>query len=176
VPDLVPNLESQQRDTSMGYGLIKRYRPEGMRTELIPFHLGKLIVAMDARENISLKPLDEVHVFPKSLFVEMPKAAVNGEVRFPGTYSFRQGETLNSVLQRAGGFNPEAYLRGAFFTRESARKIQEQRLSELRDRLQQEIFRAHLRGAPGPPLQGGYRSPESAAHSQAGPAQAHRAG
>jgi hypothetical protein len=160
----------------MGYGLIKRYRPEGMRTELIPFHLGKLIVAMDARENISLKPLDEVHVFPKSLFVEMPKAAVNGEVRFPGTYSFRQGETLNSVLQRAGGFNPEAYLRGAFFTRESARKIQEQRLSELRDRLQQEIFRAHLRGAPGPPLQGGYRSPESAAHSQAGPAQAHRAG
>jgi len=58
-----------------------------------------------------------------------------GEVRFPGTYPIFRGERLSSVLQRAGGFTPNAYLRGAVFTRRSVQEAQEQRLREL---LQQE--------------------------------------
>jgi polysaccharide export outer membrane protein len=60
---------------------------------------------------------------------------VLGEVRFPGGYPIQKGERLSSVLQRAGGFNDKAYLRGAVFTRQGVREAQEKRLEEL---LQQE--------------------------------------
>jgi protein involved in polysaccharide export with SLBB domain len=63
-------------------------------------------------------------------------------VVFPGGYHIAKGEKLSSVLRRAGGYTSEAYLPGAFFTRESARVQQELRLKELRDQLQQAIFRA----------------------------------
>lgn len=56
---------------------------------------------------------------------------VRGEVRFPGDYPIRKGERLSSVLQRAGGFNAAAYLRGALFTRLSVREAQQKRLDEL---------------------------------------------
>ena len=58
-------------------------------------------------------------------------AEISGEVRFPGTYPILKGERLSSVLQRAGGFTKNAYLRGAVFTRIRAREEQEKRLQEL---------------------------------------------
>ena len=39
---------------------------------------------------------------------------VEGEVKFPGEYAVRAGETIGSILERAGGFTeqafPQAYL------------------------------------------------------------------
>ena len=45
------------------------------------------------------------------------------------------------MLRRAGGYTSQAHLRGAVFTRESARKLQEERLRTLRERLEQTILR-----------------------------------
>jgi len=56
---------------------------------------------------------------------------MRGEVRFPGVYPLIKGERLSSVLQRAGGFTPYAYLRGAVFTRVRVREEQQKRLQEL---------------------------------------------
>src|SRR5262249_35284357 len=58
-------------------------------------------------------------------------AEMRGEVRFPGFYPLIKGERLSSVLRRAGGFTPNAYLRGAIFTRARTREEQERRLQEL---------------------------------------------
>lgn len=63
-------------------------------------------------------------------FVER-SVEVSGEVRFPGTYPLLKGERVSSVLRRAGGFTPNAYLRGAVFTRARVRQEQQQRLQEL---------------------------------------------
>jgi protein involved in polysaccharide export with SLBB domain len=63
-------------------------------------------------------------------FVE-PVAEMRGEVRFPGFYPLIKGERLSSVLRRAGGFTPKAYLLGAIFTRVRVREEQERRLQEL---------------------------------------------
>ncbi|HSK39304.1 MAG TPA: SLBB domain-containing protein, partial [Arenibaculum sp.] len=49
------------------------------------------------------------------------RATVTGEVKRPGSYEFASGETLSSLLRRAGGFTAAAYPAGAVFTRESAR-------------------------------------------------------
>jgi protein involved in polysaccharide export with SLBB domain len=39
------------------------------------------------------------------------------------------------LVQRAGGFTPEAYLYGSEFTRESARRVQQQRLNQYVDQI-----------------------------------------
>jgi len=46
------------------------------------------------------------------------------------------GETLRQLVQRAGGFSPDAYLYGSEFTRESTRRVQQQRLNEYIDQVE----------------------------------------
>ncbi|GIX46561.1 MAG: sugar ABC transporter substrate-binding protein [Candidatus Tectimicrobiota bacterium] len=74
---------------------------------------------------------------------------LRGEVRFPGVYPILKGERLSSVLRRAGGFTAEAYLRGAVFTRESVRRLQEQRLQELLHAEEQALLAAAAAEAAG---------------------------
>jgi protein involved in polysaccharide export with SLBB domain len=61
---------------------------------------------------------------------------LKGEVRFPGRYVFKKGETLSSVIKRAGGFTGQAYLKGAVFTRESVKELQQKNLEEALRRLE----------------------------------------
>jgi protein involved in polysaccharide export with SLBB domain len=56
---------------------------------------------------------------------------VKGEVKNPGTYGIRPGERLSSVLERAGGFQPEAYPYGAVLTRTQVRELESQAQSEM---------------------------------------------
>jgi len=67
------------------------------------------------------------------------RVSIDGEVTYPGDYYARDDEKLSSLIERAGGFTKNAYLRGAFFTRESVRKIQGQRLEDFISRMEQEI-------------------------------------
>jgi protein involved in polysaccharide export with SLBB domain len=50
--------------------------------------------------------------------------SVNGEVQHPGTYGIRPGERLSSVLQRAGGFQSDAYVYGAVLERVQVRDLE----------------------------------------------------
>jgi polysaccharide export outer membrane protein len=50
--------------------------------------------------------------------------SVKGEVTHPGTYGIRPGERLSSVLQRAGGFQSDAYVYGAILERVQVRELQ----------------------------------------------------
>ena len=70
---------------------------------------------------------------------------IKDEVSFPGIYAVKKGERVSSLIRRAGGFTPEAYLKGAMFTRESARRIQEKRIKEAVDRLEEDILRTQAR-------------------------------
>ena len=70
---------------------------------------------------------------------------IKDEVSFPGIYAVKKGERVSSLIRRAGGFTPEAYLKGAFFTRESARRIQEERIKGFIDRLEEDILTAQAR-------------------------------
>lgn len=72
-----------------------------------------------------------------------------GEVAQPGTYTARDGETLYDVIQRAGGFTSQAYLRGAIFTRPSVRRQQEERLQVFAQRLEESLYRKSAREAAG---------------------------
>lgn len=60
---------------------------------------------------------------------------IRGEVRHPGTYGIRPGESLNSVLAKAGGFTPEAFPYGIVLTRKEVRDLEMKAHEDLVDRL-----------------------------------------
>jgi protein involved in polysaccharide export with SLBB domain len=65
---------------------------------------------------------------------------IRGEVMFPGTYTTVKGETISSLISRAGGFTDKAYLKGAHFTRVSVRNQQQQQIEEVAKRLEYELL------------------------------------
>ncbi len=65
---------------------------------------------------------------------------LTGEFKLPGRYPVQKGEKLSDVIRRAGGYTSDAYLRGAYFTRESVRQFQQQRLTAMAERIQRDLF------------------------------------
>jgi protein involved in polysaccharide export with SLBB domain len=63
---------------------------------------------------------------------------VTGEVVHPGTYGIQPGESLSSVIQRAGGFLPDAYPYGAVFERVQLRELEEKNRADLIQRMRAE--------------------------------------
>jgi polysaccharide export outer membrane protein len=56
---------------------------------------------------------------------------VKGEVKHPGSYGIRPGERLSSILERAGGFQPDAYPYGAVLQRTQVREIETKANDEI---------------------------------------------
>jgi protein involved in polysaccharide export with SLBB domain len=94
--------------------------------------------------NLSLEPYDKLsnHTIPE--FRETLQITLQGEVQFPGVYTFSRGETLSSVIRRAGGLTQLAHSKAAVFMRESLRTQEQERLEELKGRLQADIAAASV--------------------------------
>ncbi len=71
-------------------------------------------------QRVSLRPLDVIRLRPVFSDREEGRVAVQGQVRYPGTFDITRGERLSSVLERAGGVTETAYPYGAVFTRQRA--------------------------------------------------------
>ncbi|HKV55975.1 MAG TPA: SLBB domain-containing protein [Candidatus Binataceae bacterium] len=72
---------------------------------------------------------------------------VKGQVLRPGPYTIHEGERLASVLERCGGLMNGAYPQGAVFIRQSIKQLEQKRLDQARQQLQQAVARAELRPA-----------------------------
>ena len=53
------------------------------------------------------------------------QAKISGAILKPGTYTMAEGETINDLLQKAGGYTENAYQFGAVYLNEDAKKINE---------------------------------------------------
>jgi protein involved in polysaccharide export with SLBB domain len=71
---------------------------------------------------------------------------VRGEVQHPGPFGIRPGEKVSSVLERAGGFNSQAYPYGAVLMRRDVRELELNARTEMIRRLKEE--EVHLRALP----------------------------
>jgi protein involved in polysaccharide export with SLBB domain len=117
------------------YAVIERIDPDTLKTKLIPFDLGKLVLQHDASQDLELQPNDVVTIFSQA-DVRVPiddqtkLVRLEGEFVHAGIYSVRPGETLRELVERAGGFTQKAYLYGSEFTRESTRVMQQARIDE----------------------------------------------
>ena len=131
-------------DIDWSYAVIERMDKQTLKTELLPFRLGDVVMHGDAGQNLELQAGDVVTIFSQA-DIRIPRqeqtrlVRIEGEVKNAGTYSVQPGETLRQLAARAGGLSPDAYLYGASFTRESVRQQQQQRLDEYVTELAQEL-------------------------------------
>ena len=120
-------------EINWGYAVIERLDPETLRTSLISFDLGRLVLHHDASQDLELQPGDTVTIFSQA-DINVPRdeqtkyVKLEGEFLHSGIYSVHPGETLRDLVIRAGGFSSKAYLYGSEFTRESTRVLQQQRI------------------------------------------------
>ena len=136
-------------ETDWNYAVIERLDPATMATSLIPFDLGKLVLGHDASQDLELQPGDMVTVFSQDdihqpVDRQTKYVRLEGEFVHAGVYSVLPGETLRSLVARAGGLTDKAYLYGSEFTRKSTQAIEEQRLIEYADRLEHQLARSSI--------------------------------
>jgi protein involved in polysaccharide export with SLBB domain len=94
-------------------------------------HLQKAMEG-DPKHNIKLKPDDRLFIkMIPDVDALLESVSVTGEFRLPGKYPITKGERLSSVIMRAGGYGPNAYLRGAVFNRERVRQFQQISLDRM---------------------------------------------
>ena len=93
----------------------------------------------DLQSNIKLQSKDSINVFAIPNWQENVKVELKGELRFPGTYTIRRGETLTELLERAGGFSDFAEQKAAIFTRASIKEQEQQQLARLSTELRRDI-------------------------------------
>jgi protein involved in polysaccharide export with SLBB domain len=67
----------------------------------------------------------------------MHSVVISGEVLFPGKYTINDGQTLSSVIRRAGGYTANAFEFGGNLTRESAKEIEK----EINERIYQDMIK-----------------------------------
>ncbi len=145
-PNPVAALPSPRGQTDWDYAVIERLDRVTMTTSLIPFDLGKLVLQHDASQDLVLQAGDVVTIFSQD-DIHLPidrktkYVQLEGEIVNAGVYSASPGETLRSLVERAGGLTSKAYLFGAEFTRKSTRAIEQQRMNDYADHLQHLIER-----------------------------------
>jgi protein involved in polysaccharide export with SLBB domain len=64
---------------------------------------------------------------------------IEGEVVFPGNYPIRRGETLSSVLRRAGGLTDLAFPEGSIFTRRELVEREKEQLEVMARRVERDL-------------------------------------
>ena len=140
-----------------GKAELTRYRVvngDTRRTEQIPIDLAAILRG-DPAADIALEPFDILSIKEVPEWGAQQHVTILGEVRFPGRYSIKQGETLKSVIQRAGGLTDYAFPEGSVFTREELKRREQRQLDELATRMQNDLITLALQGAAANQAQAG---------------------
>jgi protein involved in polysaccharide export with SLBB domain len=146
------DVKLSEPDIDWSYAVIERQSKENLTTSLLPFSLGKVVLEGDSSQNLELMPGDVVTIFSKA-DIRVPQSEqtrfvrLEGEFASSGIYSVLPGETLRQLVKRAGGITPDAYLYGSEFTRESTRRVQQQRLNEYVDQIALQVNAAAINSA-----------------------------
>ena len=111
---------------------------DASKVKHIKFNLQAAMLGSNG-ENIALRSKDSINIFSIPNWQENVKVELKGEVKFPGVYTIRRGETLSNLLERAGGFSEFAAPNAAIFTREAIRKQEQQQLAKLSEDLRRDI-------------------------------------
>ncbi|WP_432459136.1 SLBB domain-containing protein [Agarivorans sp. QJM3NY_25] len=96
-------------------------------------------------DNLVLQSRDRLNVLAVPNLRKQRTVNIQGEVRFPGTYVIKRGETLGAVIKRAGGLTDYAHEDGAVFTREALRLREQKQIDSYAEAIRQEVAKKSLR-------------------------------
>lgn len=119
---------------------------EARQAHLIQIDLRKALEG-DAQANIALQPFDYLVIKEVPLWAAQEEVEVEGEVRFPGRYPIHRGETMRSLMERAGGVTDLAFVPGTVFTRKELRERERKQIETLANRMQSDVAQLSLQTA-----------------------------
>lgn len=150
VDDLIRAGGGLAEDAYEGEADLARYEVrdgQTRRTEVVKIDLSRAMSG-DPASNLPLAPFDLLVVKEISQWTGSQEIVrLEGEVKFPGEYPIERGETLRSVVARAGGLTPLAFAGGSVFTRETLAERERRQIQILADRMQQDLATLALQGA-----------------------------
>lgn len=128
---------------NMDYAVIERIARDTLRVEVIPFNLGRMLASPKGADDPHLQAGDVITVFSaKDIRVPMARrqvfVQVEGEVNNPGVYPVGPGDNLQTLIQKAGGITPDAYLFATALFREEVKRSQRNNLEKLLRKLEAE--------------------------------------
>ena len=89
--------------------------------------------------DFELQPYDSLHIKRVPQWTDTQTVQLIGEVKFPGVYPFKRGETLADVLSRAGGLTEYAFTEGAVFTRAELQRKEQEQIDSMAARLESDL-------------------------------------
>jgi protein involved in polysaccharide export with SLBB domain len=120
---LLETADLTSHDVSDGNRLVEK---------LATVRIGAAVAGSESHADVPLKPGDILAIHQITNWDDMGESVtITGQVRFPGSYGFKDGERLSSVLLRAGGLLPTAYPMGAVLTRAQVRELEQKSNEEL---------------------------------------------
>ncbi len=99
----------------------------------------KLFDELSQKTQTLLQSRDRLNVFRLTDWDQEQRVTIAGQVRFPGEYSVRSGETLADVLKRAGGLTQNAFPQGAVMIREQVKAQEVEQITKLTQQLRRDI-------------------------------------
>jgi protein involved in polysaccharide export with SLBB domain len=123
-----------------GKAELTRFRSTGgeRASELLEIDLAA-VRRGDPAADVTLQAFDVLTIKELPEWGKQESIILRGEVRFPGAYPIRRGETLRSVLERAGGLTSIAFAQGSVFTRRELMEREQQQIDQLTARLQSDL-------------------------------------
>jgi protein involved in polysaccharide export with SLBB domain len=116
---------------------------EFRNSEVIDINLDAVLRG-DKTADLMLTEHDNVRISKIPQWDTLWSVQLDGEVRFPGEYRIRRGETLREVLERAGGLTDAAFPEGAIFLREALREREQEQIDALARRLEADLTQLSL--------------------------------
>jgi protein involved in polysaccharide export with SLBB domain len=111
---------------------------EYRNTEVIDIDL-EAALRGDTLANIELTEHDNLRISRIPDWDTLWSIKLEGEMKFPGEYRIRKGETLGQLLARAGGLTDAAFPQGAIFLRESLRLREQEQIEVLTKRMEADL-------------------------------------
>jgi protein involved in polysaccharide export with SLBB domain len=142
-----------KRDALVDSADLTSYDIEGgnkVNGKLSVIRIGAAVAGTDPSADVPLQPGDVLTIHQITGWSDIGQSiTIQGQVRFPGSYGFKEGELLSSVLRRVGGMRDTAYPEGAVLTREQVRQAEEKSQQELIQQIQTNSAAARLGPAVG---------------------------
>jgi len=115
--DLITSFEDLLPEPHLEYAEITRLEEPDFHKRVIPFNLGK-VLQKEPQYDLKLQRFDRVRVSSKLDFKDKYTVSVVGKVRRAGEFLLFENMRIKDLVEKAGGFNDNAYLQKAELTRQ----------------------------------------------------------